>query len=60
MSVSQAVRLAWLADPRDTAITISLSLISGVFTAFGLLATTGVLSALFAAQRAADKGSVSA
>ncbi|WP_435881161.1 ABC transporter ATP-binding protein [Streptosporangium subroseum] len=47
--VSQAVRLAWLAGPRDTAITISLSLLSGVFTAFGLLATTGVLSALFAA-----------
>ncbi|WP_433259059.1 ABC transporter ATP-binding protein [Streptosporangium sp. CA-135522] len=47
--VSQAVRLAWLASPRDTATAIILSLLGGVFTAFGLLATTGVLSALFAA-----------
>ncbi|WP_440072337.1 ABC transporter ATP-binding protein [Streptosporangium sp. OZ121] len=47
--VSQAVRLAWLASPRDTVIAIALSLLSGVFTAFGLLATTGVLSALFEA-----------
>ncbi|MEV8636400.1 ABC transporter ATP-binding protein [Streptosporangium sp. NPDC051023] len=47
--VAQAVRLGWLASPRDTVITISLSLFSGVFTAFGLLATTGVLSALFQA-----------
>ncbi|MFF3439799.1 ABC transporter ATP-binding protein [Streptosporangium sp. NPDC002721] len=47
--VSQAVRLAWLASPRDTVVTITLNLLSGVFTAFGLLATTGVLSALFEA-----------
>ncbi|WP_444980669.1 ATP-binding cassette domain-containing protein [Planomonospora parontospora] len=47
--VAQAVRLAWLASPRDTATTIALSLLSGVFTAFGLLATTGVLTALFEA-----------
>nr|WP_309298477.1 ABC transporter ATP-binding protein [Streptosporangium carneum] len=47
--VAQAVRLAWLASPRDTVVTISLSLLGGVFTAFGLLATTGVLSALFEA-----------
>ncbi|MEV7010615.1 ABC transporter ATP-binding protein [Streptosporangium sp. NPDC051022] len=47
--VAHAVRLAWLAGPRDTVVTIGLSLLSGVFTAFGLLATTGVLSALFEA-----------
>ncbi|GHH70305.1 multidrug ABC transporter permease [Streptosporangium violaceochromogenes] len=47
--VAQAVRLAWRADPRDTAVTMALSLLGGAFTAFGLLATTGVLSALFAA-----------
>ncbi|WP_373870321.1 ATP-binding cassette domain-containing protein [Planomonospora parontospora] len=41
--------MAWLASPRDTATTIALSLLSGVFTAFGLLATTGVLTALFEA-----------
>ncbi|SFK84034.1 ATP-binding cassette, subfamily B/ATP-binding cassette, subfamily C [Streptosporangium canum] len=47
--VSQAVRLAWLASPRDTLTAITLSMLAGVFTAFGLLATTGVLSALFEA-----------
>ncbi|MGJ6964326.1 ABC transporter ATP-binding protein [Streptosporangium sp. G11] len=53
--VSQAVRLAWLADPRDTVVAIALSLLSGAFTAFGLLATTGVLSALFAAGPTPDR-----
>lgn len=53
--VSQAIRLAWLASPRDTVITIVLSLLAGVFTAFGLLATTGVLSALFAAGPTPDR-----
>ncbi|MFD0887834.1 ABC transporter ATP-binding protein [Streptosporangium algeriense] len=47
--VAQAVRLGWLASPRDIVVTIALSLLGGVFTAFGLLATTGVLSALFEA-----------
>jgi len=47
--VSQAVRLAWLASPRDTAVAIVLNLLGGMFTAFGLFATTGVLSALFEA-----------
>ncbi|MER5645801.1 ABC transporter ATP-binding protein [Streptosporangium sp. NPDC002524] len=53
--VSQAVRLAWAASPRDTAIAITLSLLSGAFTAFGLLATTGVLSALFEAGPTPDR-----
>ncbi|MFB9890667.1 ABC transporter ATP-binding protein [Planobispora takensis] len=47
--IAQAVRLAWRASPRDTLTTIVLSTLGGVFTAFGLLATTGVLSALFEA-----------
>ncbi|MEU1876038.1 ABC transporter ATP-binding protein [Streptosporangium sp. NPDC020072] len=47
--VAQAVRLGWLASPRDIVVTIGLSLLGGAFTAFGLLATTGVLSALFEA-----------
>ncbi|MBG0832377.1 ABC transporter ATP-binding protein [Planomonospora sp. ID67723] len=47
--VAHAARLAWLASPRDTVTTIVLSVFGGVFTAFGLLATTGVLSALFEA-----------
>ncbi|MFI7443531.1 ABC transporter ATP-binding protein [Nonomuraea indica] len=45
--VRQALTLAWRASPRDTAATIVLNLLGGVFTAFGLLATTGVLTALF-------------
>ncbi|GAA3694327.1 ABC transporter ATP-binding protein [Nonomuraea antimicrobica] len=45
--VGQALRMAWQASPRDTAATVALNLLGGVFTAFGLLATTGVLTALF-------------
>ncbi|MET8161561.1 ABC transporter ATP-binding protein [Sphaerisporangium sp. NPDC005289] len=47
--IRHAVRLAWQASRRDTAATIALSVLGGVFTAFGLLATTGVLQALFTA-----------
>ncbi|WP_084960133.1 ABC transporter ATP-binding protein [Thermoactinospora rubra] len=45
--IGQAMRLAWQANRRDTLVTVSLNLLGGVFTAFGLLATTGVLEALF-------------
>ncbi len=47
--VGQAVRLGWEASRRDTAATIGLNIVSGVLTGFALLATTGVLEALFAA-----------
>ncbi|MBP2703213.1 ABC transporter ATP-binding protein [Microbispora sp. RL4-1S] len=47
--VRQALRMAWAASPRDTLATVVLNLLGGVFTAFGLLATTGVLTALFEA-----------
>src|SRR5262245_41556745 len=47
--IRQALGMAWQASPRDTVATVGLSLLGGIFTAFGLLATTGVLSALFAA-----------
>jgi ATP-binding cassette subfamily B protein/ATP-binding cassette subfamily C protein len=47
--ISQAVRLGWQANRRNTAATIGLNLASGVLTGFALLATTGVLEALFAA-----------
>ncbi|WP_433151430.1 ABC transporter ATP-binding protein [Actinomadura nitritigenes] len=47
--IAQAAGLAWRASRADTAATISLNLAAGLFTAFGLLATTGVLTALFAA-----------
>jgi len=48
--VGRAVRLGWEANRGDTAATIVLNLVSGIFTGFALLATTGVvLEALFAA-----------
>jgi ATP-binding cassette subfamily B protein len=47
--IGQAVRLGWAASRRDTAATIGLNLASGVLTGLALLATTGVLDALFAA-----------
>src|SRR5688572_13176951 len=53
--ISQAMRMAWEASPRDTAATISLNLLGGVFTAFGLLATTGVLTALFSEGPTPDR-----
>jgi ATP-binding cassette subfamily B protein len=46
--VGQAVRLAWSASRLDTAATIAGNVVSGVFAAFALFATTGVLEALFA------------
>jgi ATP-binding cassette subfamily B protein len=47
--IHQALRLAWRAGPADTVATVTLNLLSGIFTAFGLLATTGVLEALLSA-----------
>ena len=47
--IGQAIRLGWQANRRDTVATIGLNLVSGVLTGFALLATTGVLEALFAA-----------
>jgi ATP-binding cassette, subfamily B, bacterial len=47
--VGHALRLAWEANRRDTIAAVGLNLVSGVLTGFALLATTGVLEALFAA-----------
>jgi ATP-binding cassette, subfamily B, bacterial len=47
--IAAVMRLGWRAGRRDLAVTVVFNVVSGVFTAFGLLATTGVLSALFAA-----------
>jgi ATP-binding cassette subfamily B protein/ATP-binding cassette subfamily C protein len=46
--IGQAIRLGWEANRRDTVATIVLNLVSGILTGFALLATTGVLEALFA------------
>ncbi|MFI7129793.1 ABC transporter ATP-binding protein, partial [Nonomuraea sp. NPDC050153] len=53
--VAQAMRMAWRASRRDTLATITLNLLGGVFTAFGLLATTGVLTALFSEGPTPDR-----
>ncbi|MFI6323824.1 ABC transporter ATP-binding protein [Nonomuraea sp. NPDC050556] len=45
--VVQALRMAWAASPRDAVAAVGFNLAGGAFTAFGLLATTGVLAALF-------------
>jgi ATP-binding cassette, subfamily B, bacterial len=47
--IGRAIRLAWEANRRDTVAAIALNVTSGVLTGFALLATTGVLEALFAA-----------
>ncbi|MER7432473.1 ATP-binding cassette domain-containing protein, partial [Nonomuraea rubra] len=53
--VGQAMRMAWQASPRDALATVALNLLGGVFTAFGLLATTGVLTALFSEGPTPDR-----
>ncbi|MFI5776732.1 ABC transporter ATP-binding protein [Nocardia sp. NPDC051570] len=45
--IGQVARLCWQASRRDTAVTIVLDVVSGTLSAFGLLATNRVLSALF-------------
>jgi ATP-binding cassette subfamily B protein/ATP-binding cassette subfamily C protein len=47
--VAQAMRLGYEASRLDLVGTIMLNIASGVFTGYALLATTGVLEALFAA-----------
>ncbi len=53
--IAAAARLAWRASPADTVATIALQMAAGVFTAYGLLATTGVLRALFAGGATPDR-----
>ena len=49
--IGQAIRLGWQANRRDTVATIGLNLVSGILTGFALLATNGVLEALFEEAR---------
>ncbi|MFI6746931.1 ABC transporter ATP-binding protein [Actinomadura luteofluorescens] len=53
--IGQVMRLAWRASRRDLTATIAFNVAAGVFTAFGLLATTGVLTALFSAGPTPDR-----
>ncbi|MEU6729956.1 ABC transporter ATP-binding protein, partial [Nonomuraea wenchangensis] len=53
--IAEALRLAWSASPRDTVSTVSLSLLGGLVAAFGLLATTGALTALLSEGPTPDR-----
>lgn len=53
--VRRAIRLGWRASRRDLLATIALNLASGLFTGYALLATTGVLQALFTAGPTPDR-----
>jgi ATP-binding cassette, subfamily B, bacterial len=53
--VAEALRMAWQASRRDCAATVGLHLLAGVLTGLGLLATTGVLQALFAEGPTPDR-----
>jgi ATP-binding cassette subfamily B protein/ATP-binding cassette subfamily C protein len=53
--IGAGARLAWRASPADTVATVVLHLFAGIFTAYGLLATTGVLKALFAGGATPDR-----
>jgi ATP-binding cassette subfamily B protein/ATP-binding cassette subfamily C protein len=53
--IGHAIRLGWEASHRDIVATIGLNLVSGVLTGFALLATNGVLEALFAAGPTPDR-----
>ncbi|GAA4099111.1 ABC transporter ATP-binding protein [Actinomadura miaoliensis] len=53
--IGQVMVLAWRANRRDLIATVVLNVVAGLFTAFGLLATTGVLTALFAAGPTPDR-----
>jgi ABC-type multidrug transport system fused ATPase/permease subunit len=53
--LARALAIAWRASRRDTIIALTLNLAVGVVTAFGLLATRGVLQALFAGGPTLDR-----
>lgn len=53
--VRDLLKLSWQTSKVDTAIMIGATLVSEVFTALGLLATTDVLSQLFAALPTTDR-----
>ncbi|MET7331039.1 ABC transporter ATP-binding protein [Nonomuraea sp. NPDC005650] len=53
--VAAALRMAWQASPRDTAVALAGNLVAGVFTVFGLVATSDVLASLLAAGPTLDR-----
>ncbi|MGW0194078.1 ABC transporter ATP-binding protein [Nonomuraea sp. NPDC003201] len=53
--VAAALRMAWEASPRDTVVALAGNLAAGVFTVFGLVATSDVLASLLAAGPTPDR-----
>lgn len=53
--VREAIGVAWATSRRDTIASIGLNIAAGVMTTFGLLATTSVLTQLFAAGPTPDR-----
>ncbi|MEV4629869.1 ABC transporter ATP-binding protein [Micromonospora sp. NPDC049523] len=53
--VGEAIGVAWATSRRDTIASIGLNIAAGVMTTFGLLATTSVLTQLFAAGPTPDR-----
>ncbi|MFI7129456.1 ABC transporter ATP-binding protein [Nonomuraea sp. NPDC050153] len=53
--VAAALRMAWRASPRDTAVALAGNLVAGVFTVFGLVATSDVLASLLAVGPTLDR-----
>ncbi|TDC01251.1 ABC transporter ATP-binding protein [Nonomuraea longispora] len=53
--VAAALRLAWQASPRDTAVALVGNVAAGVFTVLGLVTTSEVLASLFAAGPTPDR-----
>ncbi|MET9250868.1 ABC transporter ATP-binding protein [Nonomuraea sp. NPDC003709] len=53
--VAAALRMAWEASPRDTVVALAGNLAAGVFTVFGLVATSDVLASLLAGGPTPDR-----
>ncbi|GAB3805705.1 ABC transporter ATP-binding protein [Micromonospora zhanjiangensis] len=53
--VREAIGVAWATNRRDTVASLGLNIAAGVMTTFGLLATTSVLTELFAAGPTPDR-----
>ncbi|GAA3587948.1 ABC transporter ATP-binding protein [Nonomuraea rosea] len=53
--VTAALRLAWQASAPDTVVALAGNVLAGVFTIYGLMATSDVLGSLFAAGPTPDR-----
>ena len=53
--LTRAARLGWRASPRDTVLAVVLTVTGGLFTTFGVLATSNVAAALLTAGPTAER-----